>query len=122
MKMKRVFALALAIALAGSMYAAEAPQDASGSAAKATKKKKVAPPSVSAQLSELKQAIEAQQQQIQQLSQQVQNRDQHIQQLEQRLDQSQAAAAQAQAKATRQLPKLPSRLKRCLRLRTTLRT
>jgi hypothetical protein len=99
MKMKRVFALALAIALAGSMYAAEAPQDASRSAAKATKKKKVAPPSVSAQLSELKQAIEAQQQQIQQLSQQVQNRDQHIQQLEQRLDQSQAAAAQAQAKA-----------------------
>jgi hypothetical protein len=102
MKMKRVFALALALALAGSLYAAEPPQDASTPAAKGTRKQtppKKSGPTISTQLSELKQAMEAQQQQIQQLSQQVQSRDQHIQQLEQRLDQSQAAAAQAQAKA-----------------------
>ena len=56
-------------------------------------------PTVSTQLNELKEAIEAQQQQIQQLGQQIQSRDQQIQQLQQRLDQGQAAAAQAQAKA-----------------------
>ncbi len=95
--MKRVLALALAIALAGSMYAADAPQE--GGAAKSPRKKKPAAPTVASQLMELKAAIEAQQQQIQQLGQQVQTRDQQIQQLTQRLDQSQAAAAQAQAKA-----------------------
>src|SRR5208283_1190019 len=89
--MKQALALALSMALAGSMFA----QDASAPA-KTTKMK---PPSVSAQLSELKEAIEAQQKQIQDLGQQLQTRDQRIQQLEQRLDQSQAAAAQAQAKA-----------------------
>ncbi|MFY9674293.1 MAG: hypothetical protein WAK13_07555 [Terriglobales bacterium] len=94
--MKRVLALALAIALAGSMYAADAPQEG---AAKSPRKKKPAAPTVASQLMELKQAIEAQQQQIQQLGQQVQSRDQQIQQLQNRLDQSQAAAAQAQAKA-----------------------
>lgn len=102
--MKRVLALALSMALVGGVfvYAAEAPQDASGNAAKSTKKKTLprkAAPSVSTELRELKEAMEAQQQQIQQLSQQIQSRDQHIQQLEQRLDQSQAAAARAQAKA-----------------------
>lgn len=95
--MKRVLTLALALALAGSLYAAEPPQDTSTPATKSTRKK--AAPSVSTQLGELKQAMEAQQQQIQQLGQQLQSRDQRIQQLEQRLDQSQAAAAQAQAKA-----------------------
>src|ERR1017187_5707004 len=100
--MKRVLALALSMALVGSMYAAEAPQDASGSTAKSTRKKtlpKKAVSDVSSELHALKEAMDTQQQQIQQLSQQVQSRDQHIQQLEQRLDQSQAAAAQAQAKA-----------------------
>lgn len=100
--MKRVLTFALSLALAGSLFAAEPPQDSSAPAAKGTTKKtsaKKSAPTVSSQLSELKQAIEAQQQQIQALSQQVQNRDQHIQQLEQRLDQSQATAAQAQAKA-----------------------
>ena len=95
--MKRVLALALAIALAGSMYAADAPQE--GGAAKSPRKKKPAAPTVASQLMELKEAIQAQQQQIQQLGQQVQSRDQQIQQLQTRLDQSQAAAAQAQAKA-----------------------
>ena len=95
--MKRVLALALAIALAGSMYAADAPQE--GGAAKSPRKKKPAAPTVASQLMELKAAIEAQQQQIQQLGQQVQSRDQQIQTLQNRLDQSQAAAVQAQAKA-----------------------
>jgi len=95
--MKQVFALTLALGLAASLYAAEPPQATSTtkSSGKTTKKA----PSVSTQLGELKQALEAQQQQIQRLSDQVQSRDQHIQQLEQKLDQSQAAAAQAQAKA-----------------------
>jgi hypothetical protein len=61
--------------------------------------RKASGPSVSQQLTELKQAIEAQQQQISALSQQVQSRDQRIQQLEQKLDQNLAAATQAQAKA-----------------------
>jgi outer membrane murein-binding lipoprotein Lpp len=56
-------------------------------------------PTVSEQLNELKQAIEAQQQQIRQLSDQVQTRDQKIQQLEQKVDQTQSAAVQAQTKA-----------------------
>ncbi len=107
--MKRVLALALSMALMGSLYAAEAPQVASSSAAKGAKKKtlpKASAPSVSEQLREMKeaiaaqqQAIAAQQQQIKDFSQQIQSRDQRIQQLEQRLDQSQAAATQAQAKA-----------------------
>jgi hypothetical protein len=101
--MKRVLALALFLAMVGSVYAADAPQDASGSAAKTTRKrmlpKKAAGPSVSSELQALKEAMDAQQKQIQQLSDQVQRRDQHIQQLEQRLDQSQATASAAQTKA-----------------------
>jgi len=90
--MKQALAFALSMVLVGSMFA----QDASAPA-KSTKKMKT--PSVSSQLSELKEAIEAQQKQIMDLGQQLQTRDQRIQQLEQRLDQSQAAAVQAQAKA-----------------------
>ncbi len=96
--MKRVLALALAIALAGSMCAVNA-QEGAGGAAKSPRKKKAAVPAVSTQLNELKEAIEAQQKQLQMLGDQLQSRDQRIQQLEQRLDQSQAAAAQAQARA-----------------------
>ena len=96
--MKQVLALALAIALAGNIYAEGAPQG--GTAKSPTRKRAAAAaPSVASQLSELKAAIEAQQQQIQQLGTQIQNRDSQIQQLQQRLDSSQAAAAQAQAKA-----------------------
>jgi len=99
--MKRVLALALFMALVGSLCAAAGQQAATSSTAKGTKKKapRVAAPSVSSQLTELRQAIDAQQLQIQNMSQQLQSRDQRIQQLEQRLDQSQAAATQAQAKA-----------------------
>jgi hypothetical protein len=99
--MKRVMALLFSLTLASSVFVAQA-QQGTATAAKSGKKKAVAKasePTVSTQLSEMKQAIDAQQQQIQQLSQQVQNRDQRIQQLEQRLDQSQAVATQAQAKA-----------------------
>jgi hypothetical protein len=95
--MKRVLALALLMALAGSLFAARA-QTASSSGSKG-RQKKAAGPTVSQQLTELKQAIEAQQQQILVLGQQLQSRDQRIQQLEQRLDQSQAAATQVAAKA-----------------------
>ncbi len=99
--MKRVLALALLMALAGGMYIAAAQQSASESTAKSTRRKTLPKKesSVSKELHELKEAMDAQQQQIQQLSQQIQSRDQHIQQLEQRLDQSQTAATQAQAKA-----------------------
>jgi len=98
--MKRVLALALFMALVGSLCAAAAQQAATGSATKGKKKTpKDDQPSVSLQLAELRQAIDAQQIQIQNMSQQLQSRDQRIQQLEQRLDQSQAAATQAQAKA-----------------------
>jgi len=54
---------------------------------------------VAAQLSELKQALDAQQQQIKQLSDQIQSRDQQIQQLQQTLQQNQTAASDAASKA-----------------------
>src|SRR5271156_4433651 len=100
--MKRIMAVVLSMALAGSVIAVQAQQDAATPTTKSTKKKTVpkkVEPSISDQLSEMKQAIDAQQQQIRQLSDLVQTRDQKIQTLEQRLDQSQSAAMQAQTKA-----------------------
>jgi FKBP-type peptidyl-prolyl cis-trans isomerase len=100
--MKRTMAMVLSMALAGSVVAAQAQQETAPAKAKSTHKKMVAKksgPTVSEQLSEMKQAIDAQQQQIKQLSDVVQSRDQKIQQLEQRLDQSQTVAVQAQTKA-----------------------
>ena len=102
--MKRIMAVMLSMALAGSMSAAQDQQGTSTATTttKSARKKPVAKkagPSVSDQLSEMKQAIEAQQQSIRQLTDLVQSRDQKIQQLEQRLDQSQAVATQAQTKA-----------------------
>jgi hypothetical protein len=100
--MKRIMAVVLSMALAGSVMAAQAQDTATSTTTMSARKKAVAKkigPSVSEQLSEMKQAIDAQQQQIRQLSDLVQTRDQKIQGLEQRLDQSQAAATQAQAKA-----------------------
>ena len=91
--MKRALAFALSMALTGTLYAAGPPQDAPA------KKVHAKTASVSSQLAELKEAIEAQQKQIQDLGQQLQTRDQQVQQLQQRLDQNQAAAAAAQAKA-----------------------
>ena len=101
--MKRTMAVVLSVAVAGSVIVAHAQQDAgTAPAMKSTPKRMAAKksgPSVSEQLSEMKQSIDAQQQQIKQLSDLVQTRDQKIQQLEQRLDQSQAVATQAQSKA-----------------------
>ncbi len=101
--MKRIMAVVLSIAFAGSVIAAQAQQDtATATTTKVAKRKPAAKksgPNVSEQLSEMKAAIDAQQQQIKQLSNLVETREQKIQQLEQRLDQSQAVATQAQTKA-----------------------
>jgi hypothetical protein len=101
--MKRIMAVALSMALAGSVTAAQAQQGTATATTTKSVRKKVVPkmsgPTISTQLSEMKEAIDAQQQQIKQLSDLVQSRDQKIQQLEQRLDQSQTVAAQAQTKA-----------------------
>ena len=96
--MKHAMVLALAFALVGSALAAPAPQ---GTAASSTRKKAAKTPatSVSTQLSEMKRAIEAQQQQILQLMNQVQSRDAAIQQLQQQVGQAQSAASQAAQKA-----------------------
>ena len=101
--MKRIMAVVLSIAFAGSVIAAQAQQDtATATTTKSAKRKPAAKksgPNISEQLSEMKAAIDAQQQQIKQLSDLVETREQKIQQLEQRLDQSQAVATQAQTKA-----------------------
>src|SRR6202166_4245931 len=104
--MKRFVAVLMSTALFGGGIAAQAEErtttTTTTTTTKGTRKKtttKKAGPSVAEQLSEMKQAIAAQQQQIRQLSDQVQTRDQRIQQLEQRVDQSQSTAVQAQSKA-----------------------
>jgi hypothetical protein len=97
--MKRVMALALTLVLWA--VAAQA-QQSTATATASTSRRRAAPrtdPAIVNQLSDLKQAIDAQQQQIRQLSQQIQSRDQQLQQLQQKLDQSQSATAQAESKA-----------------------
>jgi hypothetical protein len=96
--MKRMFVLLLSILITTGLFAADpAPQSATGTKKVAHKKPMthVPPP----EYTELKQALDAQQQQIQQLRQDLQTRDQAIGQLQQRLDQNQAAATQAQQQA-----------------------
>jgi hypothetical protein len=100
--MKRIMAVALSIAFAGSVIAAQAQDTATAPTTTVAKRKPAAKksgPNISEQLSEMKAAIDAQQQQIKQLSDLVETREQKIQQLEQRLDQSQAVTTQAQTKA-----------------------
>lgn len=100
--MKRIVAVVLSMALAGSVIPAQAQQGTTTPTTKSVRKRatpKASGPTISTQLSEMKQAIDAQQQQIKQLSDLVQSRDQKIQQLEERLDQSQTVATQAQTKA-----------------------
>src|SRR5450631_1692430 len=95
--MKRFMALPLSLLLATSLLAAPAPQATSPKKKAASKR---APAStVTKDITDLKQALDAQQQQIQQLRQDLQTRDQAIQQLQQRLDQNQTAATDAQGKA-----------------------
>jgi hypothetical protein len=96
--MKRVMALALTLVLPGLAQAQQSTATATATTRKRTAVTRTDPAIVN-QLSELKQAIDAQQQQIRQLSQQIQSRDQQLQQLQQKLDQSQSAAAEAQSKA-----------------------
>src|ERR1700674_3669775 len=102
-QMKRLMAVVLSMALAGSVVPAQAQQSSATATTTKTARKRATSrasgPTISTQLSEMKQAIDAQQQQIKQLSDLVQSRDQKIQQLEQRLDQGQTVATQAQAKA-----------------------
>lgn len=99
--MKRFMAVVLSMMLVGGVIMAQT-RETTTTTTTTTKspRRKAVPkktgPTVSEQLTELKQAIEAQQQQIRQLGDQVQTRDQRIQQLEQRIDQSQSAATQAQ--------------------------
>jgi len=99
--MKRLIAVVLTVALAGSAVFAQDQSSASASTAPKTRKRTAKPagPTISEQLAAMKAAIDAQQDQIKQLTNVVESRDQKIQQLEQRLDQNQAAAAQAQTKA-----------------------
>ena len=100
--MKRIMTVVLAITLAGIVMAAQAQEGTSTATTTAKPHKRMAAkkgPTISDQLTEMKQAIDAQQQQIKQLDDLVQTRDQKISQLEQRLDQSQATAMQAQSKA-----------------------
>jgi hypothetical protein len=98
--MKRMMAVMLSMALAGSVMATQAQQETAPATKKIVHKKPVEKgPTVSEQLSQMKAAIDAQQAQIRQLSDLVQSRDQKIQQLEQRLDQNQVVATQAQSKA-----------------------
>ena len=107
--MKRTMSVLLSVALLASVIGvtlfaqglSAQIQDTTTATTKSPQKKtgaKKAEPTIAEQLSEMKRAIEAQQQEIRQLSGLVQSRDQKIQQLEQRLDQSQAAATQAQTK------------------------
>src|SRR5271167_425377 len=98
--MKHAMALALVFALVAGAFAAPA-QDtaASGSTTKKKTAAKTSAPSVSNQLADMKQSIDAQQKQIQQLMQQVQSRDAAIQQLQQQVGQAQSAAGSAAQKA-----------------------
>jgi hypothetical protein len=97
--MKQVMLRVLLMVLATS-FSVQAQQSTATSTARTRKRTPVRQDSaVAAQLSELKQALDAQQQQIRQLSDQVQSRDQQIQQLQQSIQQNQAAALDATSKA-----------------------
>ncbi len=94
--MKRGWTIGLSLLLATSLVAQTAAPDAS---TPKPKPKRRATPSTAAEMRQLKQALDAQQQQIQQLQNQVQQRDQALQQVQQQLNQLQSAATDAQSKA-----------------------
>ncbi len=100
--MRGFISLALSMALAGGVCAAQS-QPPSGASTKTTAKKRASKAAstdaVAARLDALQQEVDSQREAMRQLIQQVQSRNDEIHQLTQRLDQSQAAAAQAQAKA-----------------------
>src|SRR5437870_9798752 len=93
--MKQVTAVALSLVLT-AIALAEPQATSTGKTTSAAKKST----NVSAELQQLRHALEAQQQQIQKLSDELNSRDQALQQLQQRLDQSQAAAAQEIGRAS----------------------
>jgi hypothetical protein len=100
--MKYVMAFAVVFAMTVAAFAAPAPQATTTGSTKSIKRKAAVAKSaadVPTQLSEMKQAIDAQQQQIRQLTQQLQSRDSAIQQLQQQVNQVQSAATDAQQKA-----------------------
>jgi len=107
--MNRIIALALSMALGGSVLAVQAQQGTTSSATtKSVKKKPAARTTVTAQdVQSLRDALASQQQQIQQLRSEMQRRDaaleqaqQAAQQAQQQLQSAQAAASDAQQKAT----------------------
>ncbi|MBO0910279.1 MAG: hypothetical protein J2P13_00690 [Acidobacteria bacterium] len=97
--MKRFMALALTLML--STFAAQAQQssETTTTARTARRRSTTTTAGVEAQLNQLKQALEAQQEQISQLSRQLQSRDQQLEQLRQELTQSQTTASQATSRA-----------------------
>ena len=97
--MKGLLAVALSFAIGGSAVAEPAGQAAASTTSTTTTRKTTRKASVTKQLEELEQALEAQQQQIQQLRTDVQSRDQQIRQLEDKVNQSQSAATTAQSQA-----------------------
>lgn len=99
--MKQVMALLLTLVLLA--FAAQAQQSTATATRKTTRRRAAATTTnaaVAAQLSELKQALDAQQLQIKQLSEQLQSRDRQLQQVQQQLNQSQTAATDAESKAS----------------------
>lgn len=97
--MKRVLGLVLSIAMVStSVFAGEPPAQGSAPSKRAARK---ASPSknVSAQLDDMRTALEQQQKQIDELRQQLQQRSQALQQTQQQLNQLQTAATDAQSKA-----------------------
>jgi TolA-binding protein len=95
--MKHAMVLVVVFGLAIGALAAPAPQATTTGSSK--KKAATSATTVSSQLGEMKQAIDAQQQQIRQLTQQLQSRDAAIQQLQQQVNQVQSATTDAQQKA-----------------------
>jgi len=96
------FALLLTLVAIGAPVSAQTSSTATAttSSSKARRpRRKAATPSVSSQLQQLKQALDAQQQQIQELRQELQTRDQSIQQLQQQVMQTQSSVTAAQSKA-----------------------
>lgn len=100
--MKQVLALALLLTVTACAFAAPDPQGSSPAPAtkKSSTRKRSAASNVNAQLEQMKQAIDAQQQQIQQLMEQMKTRDAALQQAQQQAQQAQQQLQSAQAAAT----------------------
>jgi hypothetical protein len=102
--MKRYMALALLLTLTAGVSRAQSQQSTATATTKRARKKAATAPTpdsaVAAQLGELKQAIDAQQQQIQELRSKMAERDAALQQTQQQLQQAQGQLQDAQTKAS----------------------